>query len=136
VLLSKTHDGQRMTVADVLYPYAFAARWSTPGSAGRKYDPVVERATALARRSVRRHPRARRPQEVKELGDMQLMYDVPEVEVYLKPGVDPRDAAAIAPPWSPVPWQVLALMEEAVARGLAPFRRARRLAAVCRGSTP
>jgi len=121
VLLSKTHDGQRMTVADVLYPYAFAARWSTPGSAGRKYDPVVERATALARRSVVAIRVLGVRKEVKELGDMQLMYDVPEVEVYLKPGVDPRDAAAIAPPWSPVPWQVLALMEEAVARGLGAF---------------
>jgi hypothetical protein len=123
VLLSKTHDGQRMTVADILYPYAFAARWSTRGGGGRRYDPVVERATALARRSVVAVRVLGVRKEIKDLGDMQLMYDVPEIEVYLKPGIDPRDAPVIAPPWSPVPWQVLALMEEAVARGVGAFSR-------------
>jgi hypothetical protein len=54
---------------------------------------------------------------------MQLMYDVPEIEVYLAPGVDARDAATLAPPWSPVPWHVVALMEEAVARGVGAFSR-------------
>ena len=57
------------------------------------------------------------------------MHDqVPLVEVYLKPAVDPRYAATLAPPWSPVPWHVLALMEQAVARGLGAFseREARR----------
>jgi hypothetical protein len=124
VLLSKTHDGQRMTVADILYPYAFAARWGTPGSARRTYDPVVERATTLARRSIVAVRVLGVKKEVKELGDMTLMYDVPEIEVYLKPGVDARDAAALAPPWSPVPWHALALQEEAVGRGLGAFSKA------------
>ena len=121
VLLSKTHADQPMSVADVLYPYAFAARWSTDSGTGRKYDPVVERATALARRSVVAVRVLAVNKEVKELGDMQLMYDVPQIEVYLKPGVDARDAAAIAPPWSPVPWEAVALMEEAVGRGVGAF---------------
>jgi hypothetical protein len=54
---------------------------------------------------------------------MQLMYDVAEIEVYLRPEVDARDAAAVAPPWSPVPWQVVALMEEAAVRGLGAFSK-------------
>jgi len=121
VLLSNTHDGQRMTVADAIYPYAFAARWSVESGGGRKYEAAIERATALARRSVVAVRVLGVRKEVKELGDMQLMYDVPEIEVYFKPGIDARAAAAIAPPWSPVPWQVVALMEEAVARGLGAF---------------
>jgi hypothetical protein len=43
------------------------------------------------------------------------------VEVYLRHAADPAEAPAIAPPWSPVPWQLLVLMEEAVTRGLAAF---------------
>jgi hypothetical protein len=59
--------------------------------------------------------------EIKDLGDMQLLYDVPEVEVYLKPALDARTAVSIAPPWSPVPWHVMALMEQAVVRGIGAF---------------
>src|SRR2546428_496564 len=33
----------------------------------------------------------------------------------------PSAGRAIARPWSPVPWQLLVLMEEAVTRGLAAF---------------
>ncbi|HEY3097350.1 MAG TPA: hypothetical protein VGL14_00475 [Methylomirabilota bacterium] len=122
VLLSKTHDGQRMAVADILYPYAFAARWSG-AAGGRRYDAAIERATALARRAVVAVRVLGVNKDVKELGDMQLMYDVAEIEVYLRPDVEARDAPAVAPPWSPVPWQVVALMEEAVARGLGAFSK-------------
>ena len=46
----------------------------------------------------------------------------PVLEVYLRdtPG-DERQVAALAPPWSTVPWHLLALMEEAVSRGYAAF---------------
>jgi hypothetical protein len=98
VLLSKTHDDQRMTVADIVYPYAQAAR-----------DGVA------AVRVLGVH------KEVKDLGDMQLLYDVPEVEVYLKTAVDAETAPALAPPWSAVPWPVLVLMEQASARGIGAF---------------
>ena len=95
VLLSKTHDDQRMSVADILYPYASAAR---------------EAVAAVRVLGVRK--------EIKDLGDMQLLYDVPEVEVYLKAAVDAETAPALAPPWSATPWPVLVLMEQAAARGL------------------
>ena len=120
VLLSNAHDGQRLTVADVVYPYAFAARWGAEGS-GREQDAEVARASALARRALAAIRVTAVAKEVKDLGDMQLMYDVPQVEVYLKPALDAATAAALAPPWSPVPWPVLALMEQAVARGVGAF---------------
>jgi hypothetical protein len=120
VLLSKSHDDRPMTVADVLYPYAFVARWGTEG-AGRDHDPEVERSSALARRLVAAVRVAKVAREVKDLGDLQLAYDVPEVEVYLKTAIDARTAVTIAPPWSPVPWHVVALMEQAVARGIGAF---------------
>jgi hypothetical protein len=120
VLLSKSHDDRPMTVADVLYPYAFVARWGTEGAA-RDHDPEVERSSALARRLVGAVRVAKVAREVKDLGDLQLAYDVPEVEVYLKAAVDARTAVSIAPPWSPVPWHVVALMEQAVARGIGAF---------------
>ena len=48
----------------------------------------------------------------------------PVLEVYLRdaPG-DERQVAALAPPWSTVPWHLLVLMEEAVIRGYAAFSR-------------
>jgi hypothetical protein len=115
VLLSKSHDDRSMTVADVLYPYAFVARWGIEG------DPEVERSSALARRLVGAVRVAKVAREVKDLGDLQLAYDVPEVEIYLRTAVDARTAVSIAPPWSPVPWHVIALMEQAVARGIGAF---------------
>jgi hypothetical protein len=102
VLLSKTHDEQAMSVADIVYPYATAAR--TPGDSSR--DAVAGVRVLGVRK------------EVKDLGDMQLLYDVPEVEVYLKAAVDADSAPALAPPWSAVPWPMLVLMEQAAARGI------------------
>jgi hypothetical protein len=120
VLLSNAHDGQRLSVADVVYPYAFVARWGAEG-AGRDHDPEVARASALVRAALVAVRVTGVAKEVKDLGDMQLMYDVPEVEVYLRPAVDAATATALAPPWSPVPWPVLALMEQAVLRGIGAF---------------
>ncbi len=114
VLLSKFHDGVKMTQADLLYAHVFAARWS-------RRDPVIARATALARERLVGLRLVRVDTEIKELGDLQLVNEVALVEVYLRHPVDPRYAAAIAPPWSAVPWQVTVAMEEAVTRGLAAF---------------
>src|SRR5262249_42268940 len=119
VLLSNAHDGQRLGVPDVLYPYVFAAAWAETGK--RQFDPDVERATAQARRALVAVRVTGVAKEVNDLGDMQLMYDVPTVEVYLKPAVDSATAAALVPPWSPVSWPVLALMEQAVTRGIGAF---------------
>jgi hypothetical protein len=53
---------------------------------------------------------------------LNVVVTTPVVEVYLKdaPG-DDQQLAALAPPWSAVPWHLLVLMEEAVARNYAAF---------------
>jgi hypothetical protein len=53
---------------------------------------------------------------------LSLDVQTPVLEVYLRdaPG-DERQVAALAPPWSTMPWHLLALMEEAVSRGYAAF---------------
>ena len=114
VLLSKFHDGVKMTPADLVYPYAFAARW-------RGSDPAVARAGALARERLAGIKLLRVDTEIKGLGEIQLINEVARVEVYLGAPADARYAAAIAPPWSVAPWQLTVLMEEAVARGWAAF---------------
>jgi len=126
VLLSNFHDDQKMSGADLLYPYALATRWGVSG--GRDYDPEVDRATAALRGALAAVRIVRVDTQIRDLGDMQILYEVALAEVYLKTAVDPRYAASLAPPWSPVPWEVLALMEQAVGRGLGAFseREARR----------
>jgi hypothetical protein len=115
-----------MSAADVLYPYAFASRWGVRG--GHDYDPDVERATAALRQAVGALRVVRVDTEVRDLGDLKIRHQVAQVEMYFKSPVDPRYASTLAPPWSPVPWQVMALMEQAVGRGLGAFseREARR----------
>src|SRR5262249_21696549 len=50
VLTSAFHDGTHMTMADLLYPYIFAYRWSAPAHADvRRYDPYIARVTAMMR---------------------------------------------------------------------------------------
>lgn len=111
-VMSAFHDGSRMTVADLLYPFGFAARWG--GSDG---DPEVARATAALRERLIGVNVLKVETEVKNFGDdLKFTYEVPVVEVYL----DGR-GATVAPPWSTVPWTVGMLMEEAVRRGWAAF---------------
>jgi hypothetical protein len=60
--------------------------------------------------------------EVRRYSDITFTYVVPVVEVYLSvASADHRHLAALAPPWSAVPWHVTALMEEAVRRGAGAF---------------
>jgi len=62
--------------------------------------------------------------DVLAFGEDKITYEVPIVEVFLnRAAASPDDTALIAPPWTTVPWPVLALSEEAVARGLAAFSR-------------
>ena len=70
-------------------------------------------------------------------GEDKLTYEVPIVEVFVdRPPASPAETALIAPPWTTVPWPVLALSEEAVARGLAAFsRESARATRRARGST-
>lgn len=124
LLTSAFHDGTRMTLADLLYPYAFAFRWGVPGARDASYDPVVDRDTALLRQRLAGVRVVRVDRSTKGFGEIRLVQEMPVVEVYLTATLgDPEQLAALAPPWSGLPWHVLALMEEAVARGWAAFSR-------------
>jgi hypothetical protein len=112
--LSKFHDQTKMSVADVVYPYAFAHRWAAK-------DRAIARATELLRDRLAAIRVVKVDIEMRDFGDLQVLLDTPVIEVYLRHAAEPAEAPAIAPPWSPVPWQLLVLMEEAVARGLAAF---------------
>ncbi len=106
VLASLFHDGSRMAKADLLAPYVFAARWGV---------------APLARAWVAGVSPVRVEQQSLVIApDLTLRYDVFFVDVFLRHAAGGRDAAAaVAPPWSTVPWHVLALEDEAVTRGLA-----------------
>jgi hypothetical protein len=109
---SAFHDGTVMSVADVLYPYAFAAAWS----AGDAADPGVAAATALARERLKGVRILQVDTETLAFGEDKLRYEVPVIEVYLDAGAE-GEAAAAAPPWSTLPWHLLALFEEGARRG-------------------
>jgi hypothetical protein len=122
VLPSAFHDGTAMTPADALYGLAFAFRWGGGQPDGPAWDPYVARATALARGWVVGVKLLGVKTDVLRFGDVTMRYDVPEIDVYLSHDVpDTLQLASVAPPWSTVPWHVLALLEEAVGRGLGAF---------------
>ena len=125
-LTSIFHDGTRMSAADVLYPYSFAYRWGVKGVTGVVgYDPEIDRSTALLRRRLAgvRVVGVDKSSKSIRVGDFVFVRELVLVEVYVnETAKDPGwAAAAVAPPWSTVPWHVLALMEEAVAQGWAAF---------------
>ncbi|MBI4409272.1 MAG: hypothetical protein HY561_06160 [Gemmatimonadetes bacterium] len=124
---SAFHDGTPMSVADVLYAYAFAAAWG----AGDAADPGVAQATALARSCLKGVRLARVETETLSFGEDKLRYEVPVIEVYLDAGSG-AEAASIAPPWSTLPWHLLALLEEGVRRGVFALSAA----AAARGGRP
>jgi hypothetical protein len=125
---SAFHDGTRTTVADLLYPYVFAWRWSARvGPDGTSYDPAVEAATALARERLVgiRVVGVDATSKSITFGDVTLARELLIVELYADLAFDdPERSAALAPPWSTLPWTVIALMEEAVHRGWAAFSQA------------
>jgi hypothetical protein len=123
VRASAFHDDTRMTVADAIYPYIFASRWGVKrDKSDSEYDPEVALATANLRRSLVGLKVVEVDSEVKKYSDITFTYVVPVIEVYLNStAADPQWLAAITPPWSPVPWHVAVLMEEAVRRGLGAF---------------
>jgi hypothetical protein len=124
VVTSAFHDGTAPGVADVLYPYSFAFRWGVEKSgADGTFDPVVARSTALAREWLAGFKVIGVTTLTRDYGsDLQFSYRVPVVDVYLNyRSTDPWEAAAVAPPWSTLPWHVITLMEEAVRRGIAAF---------------
>ncbi len=124
VLASPFEDGTETTTADLIYPFAFAYRWGD-ASRGDRHDQRLAAALAvLVDRLVGfKHLRTETTTNVIAEG-MNLVVRTPVLEVYVRdaPG-DEQQLAALAPPWSTVPWHLLALMEEAVARGYAAFSR-------------
>jgi hypothetical protein len=126
VLGSAFHDGSKTSAADLLYAYAFAYRWGIPGTDAR-YDPGIDAATA----PLRRHLVALRTAGVDtasksfRVGDVNFVREVLAFEVYLD--IAPGDLewnAVLAPPWSTLPWHVLALLEETASRGWAALSEA------------
>lgn len=123
VLTSAFHDGSRMTAADALYALAFAFRWGA--GRGTEQDREVARATALMRQALVGVKLVRTDTDVLRFGEVTMKYEVPVIDVYLDVAVpDPLQLAVVSPPWSPLPWHAVALMEEAVKRGLAAFSAA------------
>src|SRR5207249_9937563 len=106
---SKFHARTKMRVAHVSYPYVSARRWGAR-------DRQVDRATALLREWLAAVRVVKVETEIRDFGDLQVFLETPVVEVYLRHAAEPAEAPAIAPPWSPVPWQLLVLMAEAVTR--------------------
>ena len=102
VLDSDFHDGTTMSPADLFFPYAFAARWNL--------------GPAYVRERLRGFRLLRVDTETLAFGEDALRYTVPVIEVYLDGAA--ADAATVAPPWSTLPWHVLALYEEGARRGL------------------
>ncbi len=121
IVASASHDNTRTTPADALYAYSFAYRWGAKGAAGGA-DPDVAAATALLRQELVGIRVVKVDSEVKKFSEMTFTYVVPVIDVYVNGGaLEPSELAALAPPWSPVPWHVLALMDEAGRRGIAAF---------------
>ena len=90
---SAFHDGTSMSFADVVSAYALA-------------KPEQLRGVRLLRVET----------QTLAFGEDKLSYEVPVIEVYLD-GVTARDAAIAAPPWTTLPWHLLALYEEGARRG-------------------
>jgi hypothetical protein len=127
VVASPFEDGSEMGVADLIYPYVFIHRWgSKAGSGGDVHEPrLAELSEVLEERLVGlKHLRTDMTTHAIAEG-LKVEAQTPVLEVYLRDAPsDERQAAALAPPWSTVPWHLLALMEEAVARGYAAFSEA------------
>ncbi len=121
---SAFHDGTQTDFADLIYPYIFAARWGgeRPDD-GSSFDPGVARSMAPLGRWLAGFKLIGVTTESRNFGDdLQFHYRVPVVDVYLNHrSSDPWEAAAVAPPWSTLPWELIVLMEEAVKRGIAAF---------------
>lgn len=126
VIASPFEDGTEMSVADVLYPFAFAYRWGAQASSAENtHEPRLQAAFAAMHERLVGFKVVRVERTVHAIAEgMNIVVKTPVVEVYLRdaPG-DEREVAALAPPWSTVPWHLLVLMEEAVSRGWAAFSK-------------
>jgi len=124
VLASTFSDDSTMEAADLLYPYVLAFRWGASAQNAAARDPEIATATQLIRERLRGVKIIRVEETMRPVADLAFTYRSPIVEVYLDNlTFDEQESALIAPPWSSVPWHVLALMEAAVERGIAAFSR-------------
>ena len=125
LLSSAFHDGSRMTSADLLYAYMFAYRWGVANGTDKSH---YDRSIDLASTTLRAHLAAVRilgtdtTSKTIRFGDLDYVRALFIVEVFtdLSP-VNAEQDAAVAPPWTTLPWHVVVLMEEAVTRGWATF---------------
>jgi hypothetical protein len=116
------HDGSPMTVADVVYALGLPYRWSAADAP--EYDSGVAKATALFRERLVAMRVVKVETVVKKYSDVEFVYQVPIIEMYVDhASVDPTELTAVAPPWTALPWHVIALLEEAARRGLGAFSR-------------
>jgi hypothetical protein len=124
VLASPFEDGTEMEVADLLYPFVFAYRWGAKAGPDRNtHEPRLEPILAALQERLVGLKVLRVKRSTHDIAEgLKVIQKTPVLEVYLRnaPG-DDRQLAALAPPWSTVPWHLLALMEEAVIRGYATF---------------
>jgi hypothetical protein len=124
VIASPFEDGSDVELADLLYPFAFAYRWGAASRVGgNPREPQLAAVLAPLQERLAGIKFVRVERTVHDIAEgMKVTQKTPVLEVYLKnaPG-DERQMTDLAPPWSPVPWHVLVLMEEAVTRGLAAF---------------
>src|SRR5262245_56174836 len=126
VRTSPFEDGSEMDVADVIYPFMFTYRWgANANSGGDNPEPRLEQTLAAMQEHVAglKVVRVERTKHV-IAENWEIFTNTPVVEVYLR-GVphDELQVAAMVPPWSTIPWHLLALMEEAVKRGYAAFSK-------------
>jgi len=119
---SAFHDGTEMEAADLVYPFALAFRWGEKGASGSTYDPDIAASTKLLRERLAGVRIVRVEERALQLADLTFNYRMPIAEVYLNALSSTEEENGLtAPPWSSVPWHVLALMEAAVERKIAAF---------------
>jgi hypothetical protein len=124
VLGSAFHDGTKTSIADLLYAYSFAFRWGARGGAGSHYDPDVAAGTASLRGQLAglRAVGSDAVSRSFRIGDVNFVRELFTIEVYATSVPEaPETDAIVQPPWSTIPWHLIALMEEAVGRGWAAF---------------
>jgi hypothetical protein len=122
VVASPFEDGTAMTISDLLYPFVFVHRWGDD-RAGDLNEPRLGPLLEQLRQRLVGIKYIRTDKTTHAIAEgLNLDTYTPVLDVYLRdtPG-DERQVAALAPPWSTVPWHLLALMEEAVSRGHAAF---------------
>ena len=123
---SPFRDGTETGFADLLYAFVQVYRWGERANPGdTTYDPCFTAALAGMRDRLVGIRTRRVEQSINRIApDVEIIKKTPVLEIYLRDtSGDPQQVAAVAPPWSTLPWHLMVLMEEAVVRGHAAFSR-------------